>query len=388
MSSPSSPALQRLHRLDTTSPNFGDQLCDVLYGQEYQQCVPNLQDHDPLWLVDYLDKVLDGLDPSSLASRKCLRELRNVCGNRGILPTSYTLSADFLDIGSYPLDSGGYGDVYLGVLGGSNVSVKRVRMYVAEGPQKVTKTFCKEAVMWKRLKHPNIVPLLGVTITPLQLISTWMPGGNLPEYIRTHPNADRLAFLREATRGLIYMHDKGVVHGDIKGANIMIDKDGHAHLAEFSLITLISDQSTFVSSCIESGTLPWMSPELLDPERFGLKKRRPTRESDCYALGMVIYEILSGQVPFATYGPFGILTKVLRGEHPKRPQGERGKLLTDGIWEIVELCWKRKPGDRASAKDVLRCLGGASLSSRPSLDVDGEVESDSDDQSDATSSDS
>ncbi|KAF9643888.1 kinase-like protein, partial [Thelephora ganbajun] len=250
--------------------------------------------------------------------------------------------------------------------------------------------FCREVVTWRTLYHPNVLPLIGVTMTEkrLVIVSQWMDNGNVNEFLkRSDANVDRLELLREATRGLIYIHDKGVVHGDLKGNNVMIDKDGHACLAEFSLITLISDQSTFVSSCIESGALPWMSPELLDPERFGLKKRRPTRESDCYALGMVIYEILSGQVPFATYGPFGTLTKILRGENPKRPRGEGEKLFTDDIWEVVELCWKREPGDRASAKDVLQRLGGILSPSRPSspnMDVD--AEPDSDDQSDATPS--
>ena len=46
--------------------------------------------------------------------------------------------------------------------------------------------------MWKHLAHPNIVPLLGITITPFQLISNWMPGGSLPEYIKKHPDVDRL----------------------------------------------------------------------------------------------------------------------------------------------------------------------------------------------------
>jgi len=46
--------------------------------------------------------------------------------------------------------------------------------------------------MWKYLAHPNILPLLGVTITPPQLVSTWMPGGNLPEYVKENPDADRL----------------------------------------------------------------------------------------------------------------------------------------------------------------------------------------------------
>jgi len=57
MSSPSPQVLQELHRLDKSSPDFHDQLCNVLYGQEYVRCVPNLQGDDLVWLVDYLDKV-------------------------------------------------------------------------------------------------------------------------------------------------------------------------------------------------------------------------------------------------------------------------------------------------------------------------------------------
>jgi len=57
MSSPSSPALQRFHLLDRSSPDFDDQLSNVLYGEEYKRCVPNLEDDDLAWLVDYLDKV-------------------------------------------------------------------------------------------------------------------------------------------------------------------------------------------------------------------------------------------------------------------------------------------------------------------------------------------
>jgi serine/threonine protein kinase len=73
-------------------------------------------------------------------------------------------------------------------------------------------------------------------------------------------------------------------------------------VSDFSLVAVISDQQTFLSSCMEGGTIKWMSPELLDPEKFGLKKSRPTKESDCYALGMVVYEVLSGQTPFASSG--------------------------------------------------------------------------------------
>ena len=58
-----------------------------------------------------------------------------------------------------------------------------------------SQAFCQEAVMWKRLTHPNVLPLLGATIAPPQLISDWMSGGDLPEYIEKHPNADRLVLV-------------------------------------------------------------------------------------------------------------------------------------------------------------------------------------------------
>ena len=137
----------------------------------------------------------------------------------------------------------------------------------------------------------------------------------------------------------------------------MIDDDGRAVIAGFSLITLVPSQSTFLSSCIDTGAVRWMSSELLNPEKFGLSRRQQTKESDCYALGMVAYEILSGCAPFGTNGSFAVLRKVLNGEHPKRPQGEAGKLFTDDIWDVLDRCWETEPRERASAKDVLRCLG-------------------------------
>ena len=153
--------------------------------------------------------------------------------------------------------------------------------------------------------------------------------------------------------------------------NILIDKTGRAVLADFIPVALIPDQS---STPLAGGAIPWMSPELLDPERLGVQNRRPTMESDCYALGTVIYEVLSGQAPFPPYNSFTILRKILDGERPSRPQGEAGKLFTDGIWDMVQLCWKTNPKERATAKAVLACLEGNSQKS------DGD-----DDQSDAGS---
>ena len=151
----------------------------------------------------------------------------------------------------------------------------------------------------------------------------------------------------------------------------MIGHDGHACLADFSLLTIASDQSTVISSCIQGGTIQWMSPELLDPGRFGLTESRPTKESDCYALGMVISEVLSGQTAFAPSKSSSVIWKVLEGQRPERPQGKGGALFADDLWRILELCWKYKPEERTNAKVVLRCLERASLPPRPSSKTDG-----------------
>ena len=101
-----------------------------------------------------------------------------------------------------------------------------------------------------------------------------------------------------------------------------------------------------------------MSPELLLPDAYGFSEARPTKESDCYALGMVVHEILSGSTPFGRENLTVIILKVFEGERPERPEGDAAKLFTDGIWGMVERCWKDQPKERASARDLLRCLEG------------------------------
>lgn len=138
--------------------------------------------------------------------------------------------------------------------------------------------------------------------------------------------------------------------------NILISNDGNAQLTNFSLAIITSDQSTIALPQEGRGTVRWMSPELLNPEEFGLENSHPTMESDCYALGMVIYEVFSGQAPFAMYRDPQVLSLILQGKRPQRPQGNKGNLFTDQIWEMLEGCWKQQPGDRLSASDILMHL--------------------------------
>jgi len=177
------------------------------------------------------------------------------------------------------------------------------------------------------------------------------------------------------------MHGQAMIHGDLKGvrlqmlaavlppnilfiiikANILIDKDHHARLADFGLliITSNSNSTNFApsSSHMSSGTTRWMSPEILDPDMFGLTDSRPTQESDCYALGMVVLEVLSGRPPFTPDKDFVVMRKVIDGERPGRPKGPEGAWFTDDLWQTLERCWAAQSESRPSVKVVLDCLG-------------------------------
>jgi len=105
----------------------------------------------------------------------------------------------------------------------------------------------------------------------------------------------------------------------------------------------------------------------MSPERFGFENSRPTRASDCYALGMVIYETISGKLPFHRYTHPTVILKVLEGERP-----HRGVEFAGGLWKMLEQCWASRPKNRPSIEDVLHCLEMPSnlLEPPPPLGVD------------------
>ena len=106
-----------------------------------------------------------------------------------------------------------------------------------------------------------------------------------------------------------------------------------------------------------------MGPELLDPE---IQYHRRTKYSDRYALGMVVYEVLSEQTPFHQYANPAIPGKIVRGDRPERPQGVKGVWFMDDIWRVLERCWTPQPGNRSNVENVLQSLERGSRSWTPS----------------------
>ena len=123
-----------------------------------------------------------------------------------------------------------------------------------------------------------------------------------------------------------------------------------------------------------------MGPELFHPDQFGLKGSRSTKESDCYALGMVIYEVLNGKAPFAGSKAIAVMWKVTKGERPKRPEGAQGSWFTDDLWGMLNRCWASQLKSRPNIKSVFECLEQVSKAWKlPPEQVNEDPEKDEDD---------
>jgi serine/threonine protein kinase len=172
--------------------------------------------------------------------------------------------------------------------------------------------------MWKHLTHPNILPLLGVTIDGFQLVSNWISGGHLLGYIQKNSDADRLGLvgvpplclshtyshyqLSDVADGLCYLHSCNCIHGDLKGVrdrstlrfptiltphqlNILVDDSGHALITDFGLSTVARNLSSILSSPPRRGhTKRWAAPEILDDGPN-------SKEGDIFAFAMVMIEV-------------------------------------------------------------------------------------------------
>ena len=101
--------------------------------------------------------------------------------------------------------------------------------------------------------------------------------------------------------------------------------------------------------------MKWMSPELFDPGETSSTsgKKKPTKESDCYALGMTAYEVLSGKVPFASHSNLTTMQKVLNGKRPGRPKGMERAWFTVDLWEMLKQSWATQPTDRPKIEAML-----------------------------------
>ncbi|QRW11620.1 WD repeat and SOCS box-containing protein 1 [Ceratobasidium sp. AG-Ba] len=289
---------------------------------------------------------------AEITSTTSLQDIVSHLSDRGCIDMSSLL--DWATAAETPFSQGGFGDIYRCKLNNSEeVAVKTLRIYnsPSEQNQKSLKHAAREVYTWSKCRHPNVQSLLGLVVFRGQIgmVATWEINGNLPTYLKRHPEADRCQMSTQVAEGLAYLHKSGVIHGDLKGANVLVSEDGVAQLADFGNSVLQEYTLQFSeTSSRESLSFRWAAPELFTDSRC-------TKQADIYALGMTILETITSEVPW--YGksdPMVMFAVVMNKTNPDRPVSQipPNSKYGDTLWTLLILCWLFEPEERPSAEFV------------------------------------
>lgn len=261
-------------------------------------------------------------------------------------------------LGSYRLvrllGSGGFADVYLGehiLLGPQALAAIKV-LHSGSMTRKERDSFLNEALTIAPLLHPNIVRLLdfGFESESLFLVMDYAPGGTLRQkYPRGGARPDPqeiLNYTRQVAEALQYAHDRFIVHRDVKPENMLFGRDGKVLLSDFGIARAQSAQ-TLTGVGIE-GTPNYMAPEQIE-------KNKPRPASDQYALGIVVYEWLTGRIPFQGSSVLDIVLQHINVPPPSMHTLAPG--IPDMVEKVVFRALAKHPEQRfRSMKDFVEAL--------------------------------
>jgi len=247
---------------------------------------------------------------------------------------------------------------------GKFVAIKQFRSFLFRDVQFVERTGF-EGLLWSQFRHPNILRLLGFIFdtSPIpSYVSEYMGNGNVAEYFKYHPGhpdaSEMCKIVHGISSGLDYMHVRQLsIHADLKSANILVSDDGKPLLIDFGLsVSLSASHEVMQGEDIAGwGSLRWMAKERLSIDQSLSVK------SDIWSLGMVIYELLSQDVPYHhVQNDMRVHLAILDGELPIVPDFTRfdnsSAFHAQYLWNIALKCWNDNPENRPSAGDVMAGL--------------------------------
>ncbi|KXN91147.1 putative serine/threonine-protein kinase roco4 [Leucoagaricus sp. SymC.cos] len=328
--------------------------------REIRKAFRKLEDGDTKVMVEYLEKALRS--PNLQGDRaKLLYLLCTLVAKTRYFPRSYNLSG--VKPGRDLVGEGGYAYVRKGKWKGEVVCLKfrrppnRRRPPPKEEIEKVDKVFMKEFVMWAHFSHPNVLPLYGTTFIDAKPVSVspWMMNGNVSDYILDYPERPRLPLVLDILHGLAYLHGMNVVHGDLKGPNILISMDGCALITDFGLSKASTATLSGFTTGGDSFSGRWTAPELMKEVQDPNNPTRATKKGDIWSVACVAYEVLSSRAPYFQHAVVAAFVSAiqLRKERPQRPTGKGDFPIDDRVWRLLEKCWNFDPNARPECHRVL-----------------------------------
>jgi len=214
----------------------------------------------------------------------------------------------------------------------------------------------KETRDWVPLHHPNIMPIKGFQWTPAAcIVFDWSKHGNIQQFLAKNPSADKIALLSQVAHGLSFLHshDPPIIHANLKPQNVIInDITGKAMLCDFGMTA--DRHLAEIGMTMDSSNYDFVAYSA--PESFA--QDQGTKETDVYAFGSLILEIMSGERPFYKIETRKYASKmqlIAKGEtadpadHPNLP-------ATSPLWSVIQACWAFDPSKRPTIEKADQML--------------------------------
>jgi serine/threonine protein kinase len=253
---------------------------------------------------------------------------------------------------------GGMAEVYLGY---DRRVRRRVAVKVLYGSDEpFVRRFEREAEAVGTLSHDHILPLydFGEQRPWYYLVMPYVEGGTLRDYLlqRTSLTLEEAgSFLEQIASALQYAHDHGVVHRDVKPSNILLRPDGHAYLGDFGLAKAKMGADAVTHAGTMVGTPEYMAPE----QSNGIHDYR----SDIYSLGIILYQMLTGRVPFTADSPVAISLKHIQNQ--PTPPSELNPHIPQPIEAVILKALAKNPDERYQQAETLANAYWQALNSTP-----------------------
>eukprot|EP00899_Mesostigma_viride_P002866 jgi/Mesvir1/12580/Mv10329-RA.1 len=254
------------------------------------------------------------------------------------------------------IGSGAFGRVYMGMnlASGELLAVKQV-LLPREGAQGYAQARAHarglqaEVAVLRQLRHPNIVRYLGTekTDTSLNIFLEFVPGGSIASLLSKFGSFTEQVvgmYTRQILEGLEYLHHHRIMHRDIKGANILVDKSGGVKLADFGASKLVHELATIseVAKSIQ-GTPYWMAPEVIKQTGHG-------RPADIWSVGCTVIEMATGKPPWSQFqSQLSALFHIASSSAPP----DIPDFLSKDARDFVLQCLQRQPSLRPTASQLL-----------------------------------
>jgi len=290
-------------------------------------------------------------------------------------------------LGDYKIISligeGGMGEVYLArdTSLGREVAIKLLKLGLGTGD--IIRRFHQEERILAGLIHPNIAQLYGGDVTSKGLpyfAMEYVEGARLDDYCRDHrlSIAERLKLFRKICSAVSYAHHRLVIHRDLKPANIRVTVEGEPKLLDFGIAKLLDPTISEIEETMTFAAV--MTPDFASPEQ--VRGETMTTASDVYSLGVVLYELLTGQKPYRIDNrtPTAIARAIVEQEPTKpstaiakisgpRSEIRNPKLLRGDLDNIVLMAMRKEPGRRYASvgqfsEDIRRHLEGRPVIAR------------------------